>query len=52
MKEDDTKDAKLSINRWTDNIFSLESFVKNKMNVDPATFRKNFGIPEDFDYVE
>lgn len=50
--EDDTKDAKVAINKWTDNIFSLQSYVKNKLSVDPNTFNKNFGIPDDFDYIE
>jgi FtsZ-binding cell division protein ZapB len=48
-------DAKVAIeaaNRWTENIFSLKSYICNKYGISTADFDKNFRIPEDFDYIE
>ncbi|XP_057294858.1 meiotic nuclear division protein 1 homolog isoform X2 [Hydractinia symbiolongicarpus] len=39
-------------NRWTDNLFSLKSWCSKKFNVDTKVMDKQFGIPEDFDYIE
>ncbi|KAJ3367806.1 Meiotic nuclear division protein 1 [Allomyces arbusculus] len=39
-------------NRWTDNIFTLQSYCNNKFNLEPAQFRRQFEIPEDFDNLE
>eukprot|EP00730_Choanoeca_flexa_P015226 TRINITY_DN6941_c0_g1_i1.p1 TRINITY_DN6941_c0_g1~~TRINITY_DN6941_c0_g1_i1.p1 ORF type:complete len:205 (+),score=53.37 TRINITY_DN6941_c0_g1_i1:280-894(+) len=47
-----TKVAKMAVERWTDNIFNIRSWCKNKFQIDPAVFNKNFGIPADFDYPE
>lgn len=38
-------------NRWTDNIFAIQKYVKG-MGVDMKEFNKGFGIKDDFDYVE
>ncbi|CAG8590950.1 2291_t:CDS:2, partial [Paraglomus occultum] len=38
-----------SANRWTENIFLLQSYCVNKCNVERADFNRQFGIPEDFD---
>lgn len=39
-----------SANRWTDNIFNLEAWIKKKFpSLQPL---KMFNIPEDIDYVE
>lgn len=40
------------INRWTDNIFSLQTFCSNQFNISRSDFSSQFGISEDLDYVE
>jgi len=48
-----TQVAKEAANRWTDNIFAVQEWVKNKFpSVDQENFSKQFGIPEDLDYIE
>ena len=39
-------------NRWTDNLFAVKSWCQKKFNIDGNTLDKQFGIPEDFDYIE
>lgn len=39
-------------NRWTDNIFALQSWCKNKFGIETEQLNKNFGIPEELDYVD
>jgi len=49
----ETKQALEAANRWTDNLFSIQEWVKKKFpSVDQTEFSKQFGIPEDLDYVE
>ncbi|KAL3243766.1 hypothetical protein MRX96_019716 [Rhipicephalus microplus] len=43
--------AKEAVNRWTDNIFSIKSWVKNKFFIEESVLNKQFGIPEELDYV-
>ncbi|CAH8587409.1 unnamed protein product [Schistosoma haematobium] len=40
-----------SVNRWTDNIFIIKSWLNNKFSLDEATFCRQFEIPENFDYI-
>ncbi|RIB08286.1 meiotic nuclear division protein 1 [Gigaspora rosea] len=52
---DKEKYAKLYLegaNRWTDNIFILQSYCANKYNVERADFNRQFEIPDDFDTLE
>ncbi|XP_062506671.1 meiotic nuclear division protein 1 homolog [Corticium candelabrum] len=51
-KSRQTREAKEAINRWTDNVFSLKSWCKNKFGIEESAIDKNFGIPSDLDYVE
>ncbi|KFM62734.1 Meiotic nuclear division protein 1-like protein, partial [Stegodyphus mimosarum] len=44
--------AKEAANRWTDNIFSIRSWCKNKFFFEESVINKQFGIPEDLDYME
>ncbi|XP_049646137.1 meiotic nuclear division protein 1 homolog [Suncus etruscus] len=44
--------AKDAANRWTDNIFAIKSWAKRKFGLEENKIDKNFGIPEDFDYVD
>lgn len=43
--------ARDAANRWTDNIFSVKSWVKNKFFIEESVLNKQFGIPEELDYV-
>lgn len=38
-------------NRWTDNLFALQSWCKNTFNIGTDQLNKNFGIPEELDYI-
>ncbi|ELK25356.1 Meiotic nuclear division protein 1 like protein [Myotis davidii] len=46
------KVAKDAANRWTDNIFAIKSWAKRKFGLEENKIDKNFGIPEDFDYID
>ncbi|KAM8968713.1 meiotic nuclear division protein 1 homolog [Sarcophilus harrisii] len=46
------KVAKDAANRWTDNIFAIKSWAKRKFGFEESKIDKNFGIPEDFDYID
>ncbi|KAJ3070992.1 Meiotic nuclear division protein 1 [Podochytrium sp. JEL0797] len=48
-KEKAAKLAKAAANRWTDNIFCLQSHLSNKHNMATADFCKFFNVPEDLD---
>ena len=51
--ENETKMAKEAVNRWTDNIFSVHSWVGKRFpTVNINDMNKSFGIPDDMDYVE
>ncbi|KAK9688267.1 Meiotic nuclear division protein 1 [Basidiobolus ranarum] len=43
--------AKDAANRWTENIFILQSYCCNKFNIERSEFDKQFQIPEDFDTI-
>jgi len=52
-KVDDTKKALEAANRWTDNIFNLQEWIKKKFpSIGVDTFNKQFEIPEELDYIE
>jgi len=45
--------CKEATNRWTDNIYSLHSWIQKKFpSIHIPDLNKQFGIPEDIDYVE
>ncbi|OQR85615.1 meiotic nuclear division protein [Achlya hypogyna] len=46
------KIAKEGVDRWTDNIFNMKSWVIKKNSCSSAEVEKWLGIPEDFDYIE
>ncbi|KAJ3350987.1 Meiotic nuclear division protein 1 [Entophlyctis luteolus] len=48
-KEKAANIAKAAANRWTDNIFCLQSYCNNKYNIASTDFCKHFGVPEDLD---
>ncbi|KAI9593708.1 meiotic nuclear division protein 1 [Syncephalis fuscata] len=43
--------SKQAANRWTDNIFALQSYCSRKFNIEQRDLRKHFNIPDDFDNV-
>ncbi|XP_032665236.1 meiotic nuclear division protein 1 homolog [Odontomachus brunneus] len=43
---------KNAINVWTDNIFAIQSWCKNKFGISQKELNKQFDIPEDLDYKE
>lgn len=45
-----TQVAVAAANRWTENVFVVRSWCKDRFSVDHETLDKQFGIPEDFDY--
>ena len=51
-KRQAAKGAKLGSNRWTDNIFTIQSYCSNNYCIPKSQFNEQFSIPEDFDYVE
>ncbi|KAI9505431.1 Meiotic nuclear division protein 1 [Coemansia spiralis] len=50
-KREEATIARDSANRWTDNVFILQSWTRDKFNMESADFNKYFGIPTDFDNV-
>ncbi|VEN39036.1 unnamed protein product [Callosobruchus maculatus] len=46
------EELKNAANRWTDNIFSMKSWCQRKFMVESKVLNKQFGIPEDLDYIE
>ncbi|XP_018323049.1 meiotic nuclear division protein 1 homolog isoform X2 [Agrilus planipennis] len=50
-KRDETQKLKDAANRWTDNVFSVKTWCKNKFNIEEGVMNKQFKIPSDFDYI-
>ncbi|XP_077996178.1 meiotic nuclear division protein 1 homolog [Glandiceps talaboti] len=50
--QNETVTAKEAVNRWTDNVFSIKSWCKKKFGFEERVIDKQFGIPEDFDYLD
>ncbi|KAI8917562.1 meiotic nuclear division protein 1 [Powellomyces hirtus] len=43
--------AKNAVNRWTENIFALQSYCSQTFGIPPQQFAEQFNIPDDFDSV-
>ncbi|KAM7456166.1 hypothetical protein BLSTO_03084 [Blastocystis sp. subtype 1] len=50
--EEDIKTAVDGANRWTDNIWSMKSFLTRKQGISSKEADQALEIPDDFDYVE
>ncbi|KAK6628155.1 hypothetical protein RUM43_001967 [Polyplax serrata] len=50
--ENDIKVKKEAVNKWTDNIYAVKSWCKNKFMIEPDIIDKQFGIPSELEYVE
>ncbi|KAJ2940442.1 hypothetical protein O0L34_g124 [Tuta absoluta] len=48
----EVKNLKGAINRWTENIYILKSFMKNTFQAENEVIEQNFGIPQDLDYID
>ncbi|KAK7069723.1 Meiotic nuclear division protein 1 [Halocaridina rubra] len=51
LLKDSVKVAHEAVNRWTDNIYAVKSWCNKKFFIEEATINKQFGIPEDLDYM-
>lgn len=51
QKRQDAEKAKVAANRWTDNIFTLQSYCSNNFSIDRSQFNEQFSLPDDFDYI-
>mmetsp|Transcript_19204 Transcript_19204/g.28584 ORF Transcript_19204/g.28584 Transcript_19204/m.28584 type:complete len:206 (-) Transcript_19204:61-678(-) len=52
VMRDDVKRSQEAANRWTDNIFMLRDYCKEKFQIEQEKFDKNFGVEASFDYLE
>lgn len=43
--------AKDAANRWTDNVFAIQSHCVDKFGIEKNEFNRNFGINDDFDSI-
>ncbi|KAM3581342.1 Meiotic nuclear division protein 1 [Umbelopsis sp. WA50703] len=50
-KEKVAETAKEGANRWTDNIFSIQSHCVDKFGIEKSDFNRNFRISDDFDNI-
>uniref|UniRef100_A0A8C4RCY7 Meiotic nuclear division protein 1 homolog n=1 Tax=Eptatretus burgeri TaxID=7764 RepID=A0A8C4RCY7_EPTBU len=44
--------AKDAANRWTDNVFSIKCWARDKFGFEDNQIDKTFSIPDDLDYIE
>ena len=44
--------AKEAANRWTENIWEIESYCVNNYNMDRTVFKQSFDIPDDLDVLD
>jgi len=51
-ERNDTKEAIDAANRWTDNIFSFRSYLRNKFCLNESDINRQFGLPEELDYFQ
>ncbi|CAK9813593.1 Meiotic nuclear division protein 1 homolog [Anthophora plagiata] len=50
--EEKAQEYKEVTNTWTDNIFAIQSWCKNKFDISQECLNKQFNIPNDLDYKE
>lgn len=50
--KDECSMAETAVNRWTDNVFALKSWCKNKFQMEDKEINNALNIPNDFDYYE
>lgn len=52
QKKEMVEKCKKDINKLTDDIYSIQSYVCNKFGMERSEFNKNFGVSDDMDYIE
>ncbi|XP_022691917.1 meiotic nuclear division protein 1 homolog [Varroa jacobsoni] len=50
--QEDLAEIKAATNRWTDNIFTLRSWIRHRSGMTDADIERAFEIPIELDYVE
>ncbi|XP_050677248.1 meiotic nuclear division protein 1 homolog [Leptidea sinapis] len=48
----ETKTLKVAINRWTENIYILKSYIMNNFHMESDAIDQHFNIAPDMDYIE
>ncbi|VVC88585.1 unnamed protein product [Leptidea sinapis] len=48
----ETKTLKAAINRWTENIYILKSYIMNNFHMESDAIDQHFNIAPDMDYIE
>ena len=43
--------ARDAANRWTDNLFTLQTHLSRRFNITASAFAQQFGVPDDLDYL-
>ena len=51
QKRSEAEKAQQAANRWTDNVFTLQSYCSSHFSIDRSQFNEQFSIPDDFDYI-
>ncbi|KAI8099773.1 meiotic nuclear division protein 1 [Halteromyces radiatus] len=51
LKEKANQVAKEAVNRWTENVWAIQSYCVNKFGMDQQQFNQNFNISDDFDTI-
>lgn len=46
------QDLKPAINRWTENIYTLKSYIKNTFQMENDVVDQSFGIPAELEYID
>ncbi|OXA60993.1 meiotic nuclear division protein 1 homolog [Folsomia candida] len=52
QERQDIKDFTQHANRWTENVFTFQTWLRNKFSMSESEIKKSFGIPEELDYLE
>ncbi|CAO3681809.1 unnamed protein product [Umbelopsis ramanniana] len=50
-KDKAARAAKDAANRWTDNVFTIQSHCVDKFGIEKSEFNRNFGISDEFDNI-
>ncbi|KAI9229145.1 MAG: meiotic nuclear divisions 1 [Piptocephalis tieghemiana] len=48
----DTESARKEANLWTENIWVIQSYCRNKFMLEPRDFARNFQLGDDFDVID
>ena len=51
-KKEEIETLREGVERWTDNIFAIRTYCKNKFNMEYSEIDRQLGFPPDLDYFE